>query len=73
MNKLSIMDAKGDIKIEWDADNEEETRLAEKAFDDAKDKGFMAFQMSDGIKGKLLKKFDKHAESILMTPPMIGG
>lgn len=73
MGNLSILDAKGDIKIKWDADNREEIKLAEKAFDDAKAKRFTAFKMEGRVKGSIMKKFDKNAESILMTPPMLGG
>lgn len=75
MGELRVMDAKeGDLKLIWDSENEDEVELAEKQFDAAKKKNFLAFRgKKDGSKGKLMEKFDPDAERIVMTPPVAGG
>jgi len=75
MGALSIMDPKlGDLKMIWDSENEDEVELAEKQFDEAKKKGFLAFKTKkDGSKGKQIEKFDSDAEKIIMIPPIAGG
>lgn len=75
MGALSIMDPKlGDLKVIWDSENEDEVELAEKQFDEAKEKGFLAFKAKkDGSKGKQIEKFDPEAERIIMIPPIAGG
>ena len=75
MGALHVMDPKqGDLKLIWDSDNEDEVELAEKQFNEAKEKGFLAFKAKkDGSKGKQIEKFDPESERIVMTPPIAGG
>lgn len=70
----TLLPESGDVKSTWDSENEEEVALAKKQFDEAKEKGFLAFKVKkDGTKGKQIKEFDEEAESIIMTPPPAGG
>ena len=73
--ELRVLDpSKGDIKLVWDSENEDEVELAEKQFDEAKKKGFLAFKAKkDGSKGKQITEFDPESEKIIMTPPIAGG
>lgn len=75
MGELCVMDPKlGDLKFTWDSENEDEVELAEKQFDEAKKKGFLAFKVKkDGSKGKQIEKWDPDAEKIIMIPPIAGG
>lgn len=75
MSVLEIMDVKtGDVKVEWNPDNVDEASSAEKQFKELTKKGFKAFRIYDsGKKGQELTTFDKHAERILLVPPVVGG
>jgi len=75
MGALHVMDPKqGDLKVIWDSENEDEVELAERQFDEAKEKGFLAFKVKkDGGKGQQIKEFDPDSEKIIMIPPIAGG
>lgn len=74
MGTLNIMGKEGDVKLEWDPDNEQEVEVAERAFKENIKKDFKAFRMyGNGKKGESLTKFDKTAEKILFVPPIVGG
>lgn len=74
MGAMSIIGKEGDVKIEWNPDNDAEVKLAEKTFKENTKKGFLAFRMyGDGKKGEQLHEFDKYAEKILLIPPVQGG
>lgn len=75
MGALHVMDPKqGDLKVIWDSENEDEVKLAENQFDEAKKKGFLAFKVKkSGNKGEQIEKFDPDSEKIIMTPPIAGG
>lgn len=75
--ELSILNGKGDTKLVWDANNEDEVEAAQAMFDDLIAKGFQAFEVSDekekGGKGKMIRKFNPKAERIIMSPRIGGG
>lgn len=72
--QMAIMDGSGDIKIEWNPDNKEESEVAENAFKELFNKSWLAFRMYDGGKrGEQMSKFDKFAERIILVPPLAGG
>lgn len=74
MGRMSIMGIKGDIRVEWDPDVEEEVKAAEKQFNELIKKKWKAFRMADhGKIGEEIEEFDKYAERILLVPPMVGG
>lgn len=71
---LHVMDRTGDTKVIWSADNPDEVENARATFDRLKSKGFLAYSVrSDGEKGEVMRKFDKRAERIVMSPQLVGG
>ena len=74
MGRLSVLDPKkGDIKLIWDSENEDEVELAEKQFKDALKKKFTAYAVKGkGKKGEKLEEFDPDIERIIMVPPAVG-
>lgn len=75
MGSLAILGRTGDVKVEWDADVDDEVSIAKKAFQENKKKGYSAFRVhgKDWRKGEQLKEFDPDAERIVMIPAMQGG
>lgn len=74
MGTLNIVGKEGDVKIEWNPDNKDEVKQAERSFDELVKKGYKAFEVcEEGNKGEQLDKFDKEAERILLVPPLKGG
>ena len=75
MSEIRIMDTKeGDLKLEWNSDNDTETDLAKKAFEKAKKDGMLIYKMKkDGSQGTQIKDWDPNAERIIATPALIGG
>jgi hypothetical protein len=77
LGELSILNGDGDMKLVWDANNEDEVAAARAMFDELIAKGFTAFEVSDeeekGGKGKIIKKFNPKAERIIMSPRIAGG
>jgi len=71
---LHVMDRTGDTKVMWSADNPDEVEVAQATFDKLKKKGFLAYTVrDDGSKGEVIRKFDKTAGRIIMSPQMVGG
>lgn len=65
---------KGDTKVIWDPDNEDEVEAAEVQFDALIEKGFAAFKVDKkGDKGTKIKKFNPDAGKIIMVPKVQGG
>jgi hypothetical protein len=77
MGHLSIMDKiHGDVELEWDPKDEKSVRKAQREFQNYKKKGWIAYKRVEQKvvkKGEVLKKFDRHAEALIMVPPMAGG
>lgn len=74
VNEMAILDGTGDTKIIWDPHNKDETDAAKAQFDTLKKKGFIAYTVNkNGDKGEIIKEFDKNAEKIILSPPMVGG
>jgi hypothetical protein len=73
-HQMNILSEEGDTKIEWDPDNKDEVKQAERTFDELIKKGYKAFEMcEEGNQGDEMEKFDKNAERILFVSPMTGG
>lgn len=71
---LCVMSHKGDTRLIWDKHNDDEVEAAETMFDNLKEKGYVAWSVKkDGEKAEVIKKFDKKAEKIIMSPPIAGG
>jgi hypothetical protein len=74
MGQLRGLGVAGDTRIDWDPYNEEEVRLAKKYFDEARAKNFNAYRVrGDGKPGDVITTFDRHAEKIIIAPPVAGG
>lgn len=72
--ELRILNAKGDTKIIWDTDNDQEVENAESTFDDLVGKGFAAFKVRGrGDKGEQIREFNADAGKLILVPPMAGG
>lgn len=73
-NTLHVLDRTGDTKVMWSADNPDEVAAAQATFDSLKKKGYLAYTVKDdGSKGDVIRKFDKTAGRIIMSPQMVGG
>ncbi len=58
------------------ATDTEETAAAKTVFDEKVGQGFMAYTttVEEGVrKGEVIKDFDPLADTIVLTPPMVGG
>jgi hypothetical protein len=74
MGELSVLSAKGDTKLIWDAENQEEVDNARETFERLKKKGFAAFSVGKkGEQDTKISKFDPNLEKIIMVPPIAGG
>lgn len=71
MGKLHVMDLSGDrVTLFDEADN----AIAEKTFNDLRAKGYLAYKMDgDTRKGEQIRDFDKTAETVILSPPLVGG
>jgi len=74
MGRISVLDPKkGDVKIIWDSDNDDEVALARKQFKEALKKDFTAYAAKGkGKKGAQITEFDRDLERIIMVPPAVG-
>lgn len=75
MGEMAVMDRQaGDLKVIWDADNEDEVQAAREQFDSLTAKGYMAYAVGGrGRKGEQIRTFDPDAEKIILAPAMRGG
>lgn len=74
-NVMEILDAgKGDMKVMWDPDKEDEVTSAQKQFTELVGKGYAAFRVTrKGDKGEQIRSFDRHAEALILAPQIRGG
>lgn len=71
MGILRILDKKlGDKQIVLNKENMEE---AEREFDEAAKKGYIAFEINGSGARQLVKELNRDAEEVIMVPPMVGG
>lgn len=74
MGELRELGPQGDTKMIWDADEEDEVKVAKGTFDKLREKGYFAYKVKKGGgKGKMITAFDPNAEKIIMALPMRGG
>lgn len=69
-------DVGGDVRVAWDADNEDECRAVGKLFAELRKAGFTAVKVGDDGKlpdGAKVEKFDKSIGRMVMLPQMMGG
>lgn len=72
---MRVMDpTAGDLKVVWDADDEDETAVAADTFRKMRSKGFTAYSVGrKGKKAEVITVFDPDAEAIILTPAVVGG
>jgi len=70
---MAIMSLKGDTKIFWDKNNEDEIANARRTFNDLKKKGYAAFRLVGNDRGEQIHEFEASADRMIMVPPMKGG
>jgi hypothetical protein len=77
MGKLRVLDSTGDTVLDWDVEDNEAVREAERLFRHlVDDECRMAFaRPADGTAAdaELIRAFDPSAEEILMVKPIQGG
>lgn len=71
MGILRILDQKlGDKQIVLNKENIEE---AEREFDEAVKKGYIAFEINNSGAKQLVKELNRDAEEVIMIPSLVGG
>jgi hypothetical protein len=72
---IKMMDHSGDKKTVWNPKNKDETDMAREEFNKLKKKGFLAFAVKKGEKGKQVHEFEdvEDAGELIMAPPVVGG
>ena len=73
---LHVMDRVGDIRLTWDTNDAASVAVAQKAFDEAKSKGFLAYSVdpADGSKGEVVRTFNPTEQrAVIMSPQTQGG
>ena len=72
---LIVLGPRGDTRVQWDLDETEAVREAERIFNENRARGFASFRLSLGQAAQpvQLHRFDPEAEQILQFPPMAGG
>lgn len=65
---------KGDTRLTWDADNDDDVETARQSFDRLTKKGYTAFRVDKkGEKQGKMEKFDPEAEKVILATPTRGG
>lgn len=75
MGEARTLGVKGDIKMVWDEDNEEDVKAMEDYFDKMMEKKFKAYKVDKkGEKtAKEITEFNPSLEKIIYVPPVAGG
>ena len=69
---LRELDVTGDTQHHWTPGDKASTALVADRFVELLGMGHTAFRM-EGNQGTIIRKFDPEAETIIVTPPLIGG
>lgn len=72
-HQLLILNETGHTTLEWSPALEASVARARDVFNQLKADGHMAYALDGEQSGVVLKAFDPTAETIILTPPMIGG
>ena len=73
MGEIRQLARVGDVKIEWNSENDKEIEVVRATFDKRIKEGWTAFREKMGIKGDKIRIFDPDAERIILVPPISGG
>lgn len=73
-NEMFILDHTGDVKVQWNRQNQDEISVARDTFEKLKGKGYAAFKMTaSGSQGEQIRTFDPSYEHVILVPPIAGG
>lgn len=67
MGKLVVLNEKGDITVEWDADDAESVKKAKDEFARLKKDGYEFFEAVE-TKGKRVTRFSKNLGKVIASP-----
>lgn len=71
---LVIPNEEGDLRIEWDPQDQSQVALAGEAFQGARSRGMTGYKVEQGgQRGELITQFEAEAQRIVMAPQMVGG
>lgn len=71
---LIVADQEGETRLYFSPDNETEVNAAQKMFAAKKKSGYIAYcTKRDDSASRLIIEFDPDAETITLSPPLIGG
>lgn len=71
---MSVMDSSGHTEVCWDVDNEIETLNAANVFARMKsDKCYIGYKTNPDGSSEVIDTFDPNAQSITMSPQLMGG
>lgn len=73
MSEMQVMGRAGHTTVKWEPKVSKEVETAKATFDAMISKGFAAFSVEDGGKGRRLDEFDYTANEIILIPPIAGG
>ncbi len=74
MGELVTIGRMGDLKMNWNSENEKETSAVKDVFEKKIKEGWSAFIESKyGEKGERIREFDPDARRIVLVPPISGG
>jgi hypothetical protein len=73
MGEIRQLSRVGDVKIQWNSENDKEVAVARETFDKRIKEGWTAFREKIGIKGDKIRIFDPDVERIVLVPPISGG
>ena len=73
MGVMEIMGKEGDLKVNWDSANREETRAAKEMFDKKTKDGWLAYKVKSEGRGARVTEFDPDLEKLTLIPPVAGG
>lgn len=72
-HQLLILDRSGHRTLEWSPALEASVAQARDVFNQLKADGHLAYTLNGEQAGVVLKAFDPTAETIILTPQMVGG
>ena len=71
---LKVTNRTGDTQTQWRVGDDLSTAEANRVFDEMVQAGFLAYTVpDDGSAGDVLRTFDPQADTIVITPPLVGG
>lgn len=67
MGEITVLNARGDERIEWDPNDKEQVATAKKKFKELKDEGYNFYEVAES-RGKQITRFSAKAGKLLAAP-----